>query len=367
MASAAGIVAEAGADIIDINMGCPVKKVRRTGAGAALLGDHELALDIARGAVEGGGGVPGHRQGPLGAEDGWARGLRARAAPGRRGRRRGDRLPPALGADRPQGRSRLRAGARARRRRSSAPMIISGGLADAEAARRAYEVSGADAVMIARGSLGNPWIFEELTGARDRAADRRGGRRRAALGDRPGRRAPRPRARRALPAQVLPVVPRAPGRAARRSRRGCSAATGSRRPRAVGRAGSAPARCCRPDVTAAELTERVERWRDRGTDEDVRGRRIHVFRREGDGPLLLLLHGFPSSSYDWRLLLDEIPDARGAGLRLPRLRPLREARATTPTRWSSRPTSPSSWSTATTRASRSSSSATTWGPRSRPS
>ena len=58
------------------------------------------------------------------------------------------------------------------------------------------------------------------------------------------------------------------------------------------------------------LTPRVEEWRARGADEDVAGRRIHVFRRDGDGPLLLLLHGFPSSSYDWRLLLDEVSDRR---------------------------------------------------------
>ena len=45
-------------------------------------------------------------------------------------------------------------------------MIISGGLESAEAARRAYRESGADAVMIARGSFGWPWIFEELTGQR---------------------------------------------------------------------------------------------------------------------------------------------------------------------------------------------------------
>jgi tRNA-dihydrouridine synthase len=50
--------------------------------------------------------------------------------------------------------------------RAGVPVIISGGLDTAEGARRAYEASGADAVMIARGSLGNPWIFEELTGLR---------------------------------------------------------------------------------------------------------------------------------------------------------------------------------------------------------
>ena len=49
MRSAAEIVAGAGADIIDINMGCPVRKVCRTGAGAALLGDPDLAVRIAIG------------------------------------------------------------------------------------------------------------------------------------------------------------------------------------------------------------------------------------------------------------------------------------------------------------------------------
>jgi pimeloyl-ACP methyl ester carboxylesterase len=53
------------------------------------------------------------------------------------------------------------------------------------------------------------------------------------------------------------------------------------------------------------LTERVERWREAGEREEFRGQGIHVHAREGeDGPLLLLLHGFPSSSYDWRRLLD---------------------------------------------------------------
>src|SRR5207247_6615862 len=52
------------------------------------------------------------------------------------------------------------------------PVIISGGLDTVGAARNAYEASGADAVMIARGSLGNPWIFEELIGRRSADPDR---------------------------------------------------------------------------------------------------------------------------------------------------------------------------------------------------
>jgi pimeloyl-ACP methyl ester carboxylesterase len=70
-----------------------------------------------------------------------------------------------------------------------------------------------------------------------------------------------------------------------------------------------------------ELSARVAAWRDRGSDEEFRDRRIHVFEQGGGGPLLLLLHGFPSSSYDWRLLLDEetdravlAPDFLGFGL-----------------------------------------------------
>jgi tRNA-dihydrouridine synthase len=164
MRSGAAIAAEAGADLIDINMGCPVRKVRKTGAGAELLRDHELALALARGAVEGSGlpvtvklrsGIePGDRSGyelalRLAEEAGVAAiGFHPRAA------KVGHKGQPdyALTHELTD--------------RLEVPVIVSGGLRSAEAARHAYKESGADAVMIARGSFGNPWVFEELTGRR---------------------------------------------------------------------------------------------------------------------------------------------------------------------------------------------------------
>jgi pimeloyl-ACP methyl ester carboxylesterase len=56
------------------------------------------------------------------------------------------------------------------------------------------------------------------------------------------------------------------------------------------------------------LTKRVRGWQKAGESTGFRGYSIHTFRQEGDGPLLLLLHGFPSSSYDWRLLLRREPE-----------------------------------------------------------
>jgi tRNA-dihydrouridine synthase B len=170
MRSAAGTVAAAGAEIIDINMGCPVRKVCKTGAGASLLRDQELALEIARGAIDGG-GVPVTVK------------LRSGLKPGdRSGFDLAIRLVEEAGvagiAFHPRSAQTHHKGtpdyelARELSEALAAPMIISGGLDDAESARRAYELSGADAVMIARGSLGNPWIFEELTGRRDQPPTR---------------------------------------------------------------------------------------------------------------------------------------------------------------------------------------------------
>jgi tRNA-dihydrouridine synthase B len=170
MRSAAEIVSAAGADLIDINMGCPVRKVCKTGAGAALLSDPDLAVRIAAAAREGGGR-------PVTVK------LRSGLKPGgREGLELALRLADEAGvagiAFHPRSAQSQHKGepdyalARELVERAGTPVIISGGLDTAEEARNAYEASGADAVMIARGSLGNPWIFEELTGLRTAPPER---------------------------------------------------------------------------------------------------------------------------------------------------------------------------------------------------
>jgi pimeloyl-ACP methyl ester carboxylesterase len=59
-----------------------------------------------------------------------------------------------------------------------------------------------------------------------------------------------------------------------------------------------------------KLTNRVIDWRTRGQSERFRGHSIHVHETPGEGPPLLLLHGFPSSSYDFKTLLKELPGRR---------------------------------------------------------
>ena len=145
--------------------GLPGEKVCKTGSGAALLSDHELALEIARGRRP--------RAGAFRSPSSSAPGLKA-------GERQGFELAvrlveeagvaaigfhPRSAATQHKGRPDY-ALTRELAEAIEAPVIVSGGLDSAEAARRAYEQSGAAAVMIARGSLGNPWIFEQLTGRR---------------------------------------------------------------------------------------------------------------------------------------------------------------------------------------------------------
>ena len=165
MRVAAGKAAEAGADLIDINMGCPVRKVCKTGAGAALLDDHDKAVAIARAARDGS-GLP----------------VTVKLRPGQRpGERNGVALARRLVEEagvvgiafHPRHASQQHKGkpdyalARELVEALEVPVIVSGGLSDEEATLRAFDESGAAAVMLARGSLGNPWRFQHLLGLRE--------------------------------------------------------------------------------------------------------------------------------------------------------------------------------------------------------
>ena len=165
MRSAARSVAAAGADMIDINMGCPVPKVCRTGAGAALLADPSRAVAVARAAAEGSG---------LPVTVKLRSGLRAGETDGiSLARRLVDEAGVAAIALHPRPATIAHRGrpdyalAAELVRTLDAPVLLSGGLSDAQAVRDAYEQTGAAAVMLARGALGNPWLFEELLGRRE--------------------------------------------------------------------------------------------------------------------------------------------------------------------------------------------------------
>jgi tRNA-dihydrouridine synthase B len=163
MREAAAMVAAAGADLIDLNMGCPVRKVCKTGAGAALLEDPDRAVAIAD-AARVGSGLP----------------VTVKLRPGRRpGDRDGLVLARRLVAEagvagiafHPRHASQEHSGspdyalARELVETLPVPVILSGGLSSDAHALRAFEASDSAAIMLARGSMGNPWRFGRLLGS----------------------------------------------------------------------------------------------------------------------------------------------------------------------------------------------------------
>jgi tRNA-dihydrouridine synthase B len=164
MRSAAATVAEHGADLIDLNMGCPVPKVCKTGAGAALLKDPDTAVAVARAAREGS-GLPvtvklrsGQRPGETDGYD-LAHRLVHEAGVSAIG------FHPRSAAVHHKGTPDYDLAARLVQS-LDAPVILTGGLSSAQAVRAGYERTGAAAVMLARGSLGNPWLFGQVLGTR---------------------------------------------------------------------------------------------------------------------------------------------------------------------------------------------------------
>ena len=158
MRSAAAHVAGIGADIIDLNMGCPVPKVMKTGAGAALLSDPDTAVAVARAAAEGSGLPVTVKLRAEGVEV--ARRLVSEAGVA------GITFHPRTIKVRHKGTPDYELAARVVDE-LPVPVIVTGGMDDADHVRRVFDYTGCEAVMLARGSLGNPWLFEQVLGVRD--------------------------------------------------------------------------------------------------------------------------------------------------------------------------------------------------------
>jgi nifR3 family TIM-barrel protein len=176
MRAAAAHVARLGADAIDINMGCPVSKVLKTGAGAALLADPDRAVAVARATVDGASGVGagGIGAGGIPVTVKLRSGLRAGDSGGfALAHRLVEEAGVAAIAFHPRSAAVHHKGVPdyelAGRLVASlpAPVILTGGLSDARSVREAFAATGAAAVMLARGALGNPWLFERLLRGRD--------------------------------------------------------------------------------------------------------------------------------------------------------------------------------------------------------
>jgi tRNA-dihydrouridine synthase B len=158
MRSAAAHVATLGPDIIDINMGCPVPKVMKTGAGAALLQDADSAVAIARAAREGSNLPVTVKLRAEGAEV--AKRLVHDAGVA------GITFHPRTVKVRHKGTPDYDLAAQLVQE-LPVPVIVTGGMDGADHVRWVFEYTGCEAVMLARGSLGNPWLFEQVLGARD--------------------------------------------------------------------------------------------------------------------------------------------------------------------------------------------------------
>jgi tRNA-dihydrouridine synthase B len=171
MAQAALTGKQWGAEVIDVNMGCPVRKVTRNGAGSALLCDPGRAAAIVR-AIHTASGLPVSAK----IRSGWD-------AHHRNYLEMAEHLEDAgCIALAVHARTRAQGYAGAAdwsvisdlvRHRGKMAIVGNGDVKTPVDARRMLESTGCDVVMIGRGALGNPWIFRELLGGSPPTAQER--------------------------------------------------------------------------------------------------------------------------------------------------------------------------------------------------
>jgi tRNA-dihydrouridine synthase B len=162
MAEAAAYNIDRGAQIIDINMGCPAKKVCNAYAGSALMRNERLALSIVAAVVA----VCAPRGVPvtLKMRTGWCAAERNALALARAAERAGVSMVTVHGRTRDQGFQGAAeydtvAAVKAALR---IPVVANGDIDSAHKARDVFERTGADAIMIGRAAQGRPWIFREI-------------------------------------------------------------------------------------------------------------------------------------------------------------------------------------------------------------
>ena len=162
MAEAAVYNVERGAQIIDINMGCPAKKVCNKWAGSALMQNEALAVEIAAAVVKA--CAPFNVPVTLKMRTGWCQEHKNAVALARQFESVGIQMLTVHGRTREQG---YRGQAEyetiaAVKAAVKVPVVANGDITSPEKARDVLAATGADAIMIGRAAQGRPWIFREI-------------------------------------------------------------------------------------------------------------------------------------------------------------------------------------------------------------
>jgi tRNA-dihydrouridine synthase B len=163
MADAARYNIDRGAQIIDINMGCPAKKVCNKWAGSALMQGEPLALEIIGAVVEA--ALPHGVPVTLKMRTGWCDAEKNALSLARAAESAGVQMVTVHGRTREQGYKGLAEYDTVATVKAALkiPVVANGDIDSPEKAREVLRLTGADAVMVGRAAQGSPWIFREIT------------------------------------------------------------------------------------------------------------------------------------------------------------------------------------------------------------
>ena len=162
MGEAAAYNVDRGAQIIDINMGCPAKKVCSKWAGSALMKDEALALEIVEAVVAA--CAPRNVPVTLKMRTGWCASEKNAVRLARAAESAGIAMVAVHGRTREQGYTGQAEydTVAAVKRALAIPVVANGDIDSPQKARAVFATTGADAIMIGRAAQGRPWIFGEI-------------------------------------------------------------------------------------------------------------------------------------------------------------------------------------------------------------